>query len=237
MEKILREIGYESERLDTYVVLLSAPLLLTLYRTRGSIESFSGWFPGLVNHPLSGLLAVIFQWCAFFLLVGLIPALYARLRRGVPLSGLGSGAGDLRFGLPLVVFALPFIIIPIAYLSSRMPEIRAEYPMARILFHRSDLVLWYELAYVLIYYTAWEFFFRGFLLFSLEKVFGGFNAVLVQTISSSLVHIGKPESEILGSIVAGVVFGSLALRTRSFWYGWLLHAAIGVSVDLFVLFL
>jgi membrane protease YdiL (CAAX protease family) len=117
-----------------------------------------------------------------------------------------------------------------------MPDVRSEYPLSRILFAHRDLVLWYEAAYVLFYYIAWEFFFRGFLLFPLAKRFGGMNAVLIQTISSCLVHIGKPEAEIFGSIFAGIIFGVLALRTRSFWYGFALHAGIGVLTDLFILF-
>ena len=97
--------------------------------------------------------------------------------------------------------------------------------------------LWiYEIAYVLLYYIAWEFFFRGFILFGLKTKFGAINAILIQTISSCLVHIGKPEGEIIGSIIVGVIFGVIVLRTRSIWYVVLLHAAIGVLTDLFIIY-
>ncbi len=231
----MRRIGYDPKHINTYVVLLSAPVLLSIYRARGSAENFGRWFPGFTGHPIEDLLAVLYQWSAFFILVGLIPAVYARIKMKTSFRDLGGGLGDRRFGSIFVLITLPLVILPIAYLSSAMPGIMAEYPMARVLFSRPDMVVWYELAYILIYYTAWEFYFRGFLLFSLERTFGGVNAILIQTISSALIHIGKPEGELIGAIVVGVAFGALALRTRSFWYGFILHASLGVLVDLFVL--
>jgi membrane protease YdiL (CAAX protease family) len=63
------------------------------------------------------------------------------------------------------------------------------------------------------------------------------NAILIQTISSSLIHLGKPEGEILGSIIVGIIFGAIAIRTRSFLYVFILHATIGVLTDIFILFL
>jgi membrane protease YdiL (CAAX protease family) len=101
---------------------------------------------------------------------------------------------------------------------------------------RTDLLMIYETAYVLLYYLAWEFFFRGFMLFPLARVFGGVNAILIQIIPSCLIHIGKPVGELTGSIIAGLILGGLALRTGSIWYGWIIHAALGVLVDLLVIF-
>jgi uncharacterized protein len=116
-----------------------------------------------------------------------------------------------------------------------MPDIQSEYPMARLLLKDTRLFIPYELAYILLYYLAWEFFFRGFLLFGLAKDFGATNAILIQTISSCLIHLGKPESETLGSIAVGIVFGIIAIRTQSFIYVWILHFSIGVLTDFFVL--
>ncbi|HNR08342.1 MAG TPA: CPBP family intramembrane metalloprotease, partial [Saprospiraceae bacterium] len=90
-------------------------------------------------------------------------------------------------------------------------------------------------AYIFFYYLVWEFYFRGFLLFGLAKIYGPAAAILIQTISSCLVHLGKPEGETLGSVAAGLLFGLLALRTGSIWYGWLIHFSLGVMTDFFIL--
>ena len=208
--------------MKTAVVLLSAPVLLTLWRYHCVAQDRHG--------PMEGCYV---QFICFFAIAGILPALYARAS-GVRLSELGLGAGDARFGAKLLLL-IPIMVLPTTYLASGMGDVRGEYPMCQTLCTRRDLVIWYELAYVAVFYTAWEFYFRGFLLFGLKSELGATNAVLVQTMASSLLHIGKPEGEILGSIPIGLLFGWWALRTRSIWYGWAVHASIGVLTDLFIL--
>jgi len=232
----LKRVGYDSGQINTYLVLIAAPVLLAIYRYRGGAEHFAHWFPGLGGQPLSGLYAVFFQWSAFFLLLLVFPLVLSKVRLHLSLAEMGVRWGDWRFGLPFVALALPLLIVPFALLAARMPDVRLEYPLARIVATRTDLLVAYETVYVLVYYLAWEFFFRGFMLFPLARVLGGMNAVLIQTIPSCLVHIGKPEGEITGSIIAGIIMGTLALRTGSIWYGWILHATLGVLVDLLVIF-
>jgi len=206
----------------TPVLLLSAPVLLALWRYHGVVRDRHG--------PLAGC---YFQFIFFFAIVGILPALYA-WASGVRLSELGLGLGDARFGAKLLLL-IPIVVLPVTYVASGMADVRAEYPMCQALYTRRDLVIWYELAYVGVFYTAWEFYFRGFLLFGLKGELGATNAILIQTMASCLLHIGKPEGEILGSIPIGLLFGWLALRTRSIWYGWAVHASIGVLTDLFIL--
>jgi membrane protease YdiL (CAAX protease family) len=112
-------------------------------------------------------------------------------------------------------------------------------------------------AYFFLYYIPWEFFFRGFLLlpFALaaQRAFarnaagqtgtglqeGGGEAgaaiiaalVLFQTLPSTLLHFGHPMSELLGAVVGGVAFGILAWKTRSIVPGLLIHAAMGLGTD------
>jgi uncharacterized protein len=207
----------------TPVVLLSAPVLLALWRYHGVVKDRHG--------PLEGC---YFQFFFFFVIVGILPALYA-LASGVRLAELGLGAGDATFGATLLLLLIPIMVLPVTYIASGMADVRAEYPMCQALYTRRDLVIWYELAYVAVFYTAWEFYFRGFLLFGLKSELGATHAIVIQTVVSSLLHIGKPEGEILGSIPIGLLFGWLALRTRSIWYGWAVHASIGVLTDLFIL--
>jgi len=148
----------------------------------------------------------------------------------------GLGIGDWKKGLPLLLL-IPLVITPVIYFASKMPDVRSEYPLSKLLFDHKDLILGYELLYIILYYIAWEFYFRGFLLFGLAKKWGVWNAILIQTISSCLIHIGKPEGEIIGSIIVGILFGLIAWRTKSIWYVFALHAAIGVLTDLFIIYL
>lgn len=95
---------------------------------------------------------------------------------------------------------------------------------------RAGRSLLYEIGCAL-YFVGWEYFYRGFLTISLYRPLG-IHAIFVGNIPFVLMHAGKPFPEALGSIVAGVALGLFALRARSFWYGWLLHALIAASMDL-----
>ena len=51
-----------------------------------------------------------------------------------------------------------------------------------------------------------------------------------------MIHYGKPYLEANGAIVAGIVLGSLAMRTRSIYSGFLLHISVAVGMDLLSLY-
>jgi len=237
MRALIHGLKIEKKDMNAFLILLSAPVLLTLYYYHGCAPCFAQYFPAFKENPLIGLFNTFWQFGVFFALVFLIPLLFIKFRLKAPLKDFGLSLGDKKFGLAMVLVAIPFIVAPLIYIGSRFPDLRAEYPLAKILLQRHDLVIWYELAYVLFYYTAWEFFFRGFLLFGLREKYGDMTAIMIQTISSCLIHLGKPESEILGSIVMGILFGVIVLRTRSIWYAFAIHAGIGVLTDLFIIFL
>jgi membrane protease YdiL (CAAX protease family) len=46
-----------------------------------------------------------------------------------------------------------------------------------------------------------------------------------------MVHFQKTAAESLGSLVAGVLLGWMAMRGRSLWGGALLHWAVAVEMD------
>lgn len=236
MKALIDGFKIEKNDVNSFILLLSAPVLLTLYYYHGIAPRFAQYFPALKDNPLIGLFNTLWQFGFFFVLVFLIPLLLVKFRFKAPLKNFGFSLGDKKFGFRFVLIVIPFIVAPLIYIASRLPDIRTEYPLVKILFQRHDLVIGYELAYIFLYYMAWEFYFRGFLLFGLREKYGDMAAIMIQTISSCLIHLGKPESEIIGAIVVGILFGVIALRTRSFWYVFLIHAAIGVLTDLFIIF-
>jgi CAAX protease family protein len=106
----------------------------------------------------------------------------------------------------------------ILYGASRMPDFRSYY-------HRS-VIDWPELLlYNALFMLAWEFLFRGYMLFALEKSMGR-SAIFVQTIPFVLLHFGKPFLETLACIPGGFVFGYVAYRTRSFLPCFVIHFGI-----------
>jgi membrane protease YdiL (CAAX protease family) len=78
---------------------------------------------------------------------------------------------------------------------------------------------------------AWEFIWRGFTLFGLEKKFGWY-AVFIQMIPFVILHNGKPFLETFGAILGGIGLGIIALRTRSVYYCIIIHLGVIYSIDI-----
>lgn len=93
----------------------------------------------------------------------------------------------------------------------------------------SDLVLW-ELLYAAQFFSL-EFFFRGYWLQACKRTMGS-AAIFAMIVPYCMIHYGKPWLEAIAAIFAGVVLGTLALRTRSIWSGFLIHVSVALSMDL-----
>ena len=82
------------------------------------------------------------------------------------------------------------------------------------------------------YLFCWEFFFRGYLLFGLQRSLGSVAAVILQAAAFGLLHYGKPE--MIPSFAGGIILGILALRAKSFFPCFVLHWGVSISLDVLV---
>jgi len=83
-----------------------------------------------------------------------------------------------------------------------------------------------------LYMFAWEFLFRGYMLFGLEKSIGK-SAIFVQAIPFVLLHFGKPFLETLFCIPGGFILGYVAYKTRSFLPCFIIHFGVYVMMVFF----
>jgi membrane protease YdiL (CAAX protease family) len=213
------------------LILLVVPIVLMLWVYCGKQAQFDRFF-GQIQGPWQDFYSTIYEYLMAFLLMFVVPFLVVKLAFKQALHEFGLWLGDARCGFRVVVIGLPILLV-IAYTGSLDSAIQAEYPLAKSSMQHVSSFLLVELFY-LAYYLGWEFLFRGFMLFGLEERFGVLLAILVQMIPSAIVHIGKPASESFAAIVAGLVLGYVAVRTRSILYPLLLHAAVGIGTDVFV---
>lgn len=173
---------------------------------------------------------------SFFCLVLVLPVALVLLTAGRPLMALAeSGWTFGRWGLGLM---LTLAGLPVAVLAGRVgsqdPAMQRMYPFAKAACAGPGAFAAYELAYVGFYYVPWESAFRGILFLPLVPVIGLVPALAVQTVVSTLLHLGHPSSEIAAAAGVGVVFGLLAYFTGSFLYPLVLHASAGISTDTFL---
>jgi len=214
------------------LILLVVPVVLMLWVYCGKRPCFDQLFSQVQGEWNQDLCGAIYEYLTAFLLMFVVPVAIVKVAFRSNLREFGFRVGDARWGLGFVVIALPVFLLA-AYVGSLDPALREEYLLAGSMVDRVSLFLTVEVFY-LIYYLGWEFLFRGFMLFGLEERYGALAAILLQMIPSALVHIGKPASESFAAIVAGLVFGYLAVRTRSILYPLILHAAVGIGTDVFV---
>jgi membrane protease YdiL (CAAX protease family) len=122
---------------------------------------------------------------------------------------------------PVCLAAMALIL----YGAGKMPEFRSYYSG-----YATD---WPKLlADTALYMFAWEFLFRGYMLFGLEKSIGK-SAIFVQAIPFVLLHLGKPFLETLFSIPGGFVLGYVAYRTRSFLPCFIIHFGVYIGMVFF----
>ena len=136
----------------------------------------------------------------------------------------GIRIGRWRSSIVLTAVCLA-AMAPILYEASTMPEFRSYYCI--------DAVDWSDLLLnTALLMFAWEFLFRGYMLFGLEESIGK-SAIFVQTIPFVLLHLGKPFLETLLCIPGGFILGYVAYRTRSVLPCFIIHFGMYVMMILF----
>jgi membrane protease YdiL (CAAX protease family) len=122
------------------------------------------------------------------------------------------------------------VVVPLVLIVATSPDFGAYYPFYK---HCSrswvDFLTW-EAMYIAQFF-ALEIFFRGFWLSGLRRTLGS-GAIFAMCVPYCMIHYGKPYLEAAGAVVAGVALGSLAMRTKSIYSGFLVHVSVALTMDL-----
>ncbi|HEU4407352.1 MAG TPA: CPBP family intramembrane glutamic endopeptidase [Polyangiaceae bacterium] len=132
-----------------------------------------------------------------------------------------------------VYLACLALVAPCVLLVARQPDFGAYYP-----FYRQASRSWLDfIAWELLYFAQFvglEIFFRGFWLAVLRRQAGS-AAIFSMVVPYCMIHYGKPYLEANGAVLAGVVLGTLAMKTRSIYAGLGVHLAVALGMDVAVL--
>jgi len=219
----------DAKSVKPVIVIIASTLLVVLHRYYGSVEFAANLF-----ESGNTFLQPSYMFASAFLLLGLIPVLIITFGFNERLKDYGLTIGDKKAGMLSLVVLTPLIVLALIYPSSQTAEMKNFYPFDPSAHLSIQNFIQLEFWRVILFYTAWEFMFRGFMLFGLRKYVGDSMALCIQVIPSCLWHIGMPSGEIISSIPGGILFGILALRTRSIIYPLILHCIIGISMDLLI---
>jgi len=214
-------------------LLVSVPVLVALFTYFGSNDFYRSVLSSPQNY--SDLHGFIYQHAGCFVILGAGSLVLGGLL-GLSPRRLGLRLGNMRFGLPFTAVLVVAVVLPVSYVLSFSPELAREYPEAKSALDSGSRFALHIAVYAL-YFAGWEMFFRGYMIFGLAERFGAWPAIFIATIPSALIHTsiaccGKPALETFGAIPVGILFGWLAVRTRSVIYPFIIHAAMGLLTDL-----
>jgi membrane protease YdiL (CAAX protease family) len=177
-----------------------------------------------------------YGWWAFTRVVGYVLVPFPLWKLMFPKDSLlDMGLRIKGFLSHLWIYGLCLaVVIPAMLVVASQPDFGTYYPFykgsSRSVF---DFLSW-ELMYG-VQFLALELFFRGWMLGALRRSMGS-AAVFAMAVPYCMIHYGKPYLETHGAIVAGIVLGSLALRTRSIYAGFLVHVTVAFAMDFLALY-
>jgi hypothetical protein len=229
----------ESDR-NAFIVLLASTILLLVFFYWGRpgfyfTSGIGGWVSDVAGGPLDEFPGVggYLWWglTSMVLRVGVPILVIVWLLRGRP-ADFGFRLRGISRHLPLYG-AMYLVMLPVLVWASSFDSFLNYYPFyARAIEGGAGFWL-YEFGYAL-QFVGVEAFFRGFMTFGLLPRFGALS-VVVMTVPYTMIHFSKPMPEATAAIVAGLVLGTMAVRSRSFVPGIFLHVAVAITMDLLVI--
>ena len=164
----------------------------------------------------------------------LIPFVIVRFIFKQKIKEFGFSTANIFKDYPIYLLMLA-TMLPIVYFASKTNSFQARYPIFKpVSGELFPLFFYWQVAY-LIQFVAVEFFFRGFIIHGLKLRFGIYS-IFISTIPYCMVHFGKPLGETLAAILAGIILGTLSLKSRSILLGIAIHYSVAITMDLFALF-
>lgn len=121
------------------------------------------------------------------------------------------------------------VVLPPMFVVASAPDFGAYYPFYKTA-HRSwfDFLTWEAMYFA--QFFALEMFFRGFWLGALRRSFGS-GAILAMAVPYCMIHFGKPYLEAIGAVLAGIALGSVSMKTKSIYQGFLVHITVAALMD------
>ena len=145
--------------------------------------------------------------------------------------------GLKRSGKYLRVYALIYVVLlPMFLAVSLTPQFLSFYPKMTITtvdgalgWERWQLIGVFEAFYANDFIGV-EGMFRGALVIGLARWLGC-RAVVPMALAYMCIHLGKPDLELISSVIGGYILGILAWRTRHLWGGIIIHLGIAMFFE------
>ena len=176
---------------------------------------------------------VLSQRILGFLFFGLVPATAVYIifqgtfkQFGITTQNTGESL------LWAALFAI--LIIPLNFVSSKKEENLRVYPQIRVKIWDVRLLITSSLSWA-VYLLAYEFMFRGFLLFSFIPL-GLPLAIAINTSIYAFAHVHKGLAETVGAIPLGIILCMITFKTGNIWTAFLTHCTLALTNEWFSIY-
>jgi membrane protease YdiL (CAAX protease family) len=188
------------------------------------------WDPALRTSPYFELMG--FAWWSAFRVLGyfVVPAMVAVFVFKERLVDHGLETKGFLDHAWIYVISYVVVLVAVILVSRNDAHFQTYYPFYGYASRSwADFWMW-EVLYAAQFFSL-EFFFRGFWLRSMKSSMGSY-AIFAMVVPYCMIHFGKPFLETMAAIVAGTVLGTLSMKTRSIWSGFLIHVSVAISMDM-----
>lgn len=174
---------------------------------------------------------IYFRQITGFVFLGVVPLLVVLviLREKLSAYGIGFSINHRVFYYTVI---LAIIIISINFFASRSKVNLKKYPLIKTKIWNAKLLILSSLGWI-IYILAYEFLFRGFLLFACVRSFGIWPSVIINIIVYSLAHVPQGLNETAGAVPFGLVLCYLVILSGTIWPAFVLHIILAISNEWF----
>jgi membrane protease YdiL (CAAX protease family) len=176
---------------------------------------------------------VLFQRAAGVLFLGLFPGLITLFALNLQFRNYGTAlkfkSADFFWmaGVGIGAFLVSLIV-------SKVVDHYKIYPQIRVQSWGWPLIVQNGLSWMA-YLLAYEFLFRGIVLFTSVKAIGYWPAIILNIFLYALAHWPKGTKEVLGAIPFGIVLCLITLETGAIWAAFFVHVVLALSGDHFSL--
>lgn len=239
------------------IIILTAIVLIMLWGNQGNLDLLklilNEWSaPGVATDTRTPILnwvkwdRELISFLSGTFLVVVIPAVIIRFgfKHSLRDYGLGLPSKEKqRVGLMLFITLMLVSIYPF-YIASKDVDMQRVYPFYKSFSSIGEFLI-YELCYFP-FFLAIEFIFRGYLLLGLSHnsnifyspdsgkntiySFGKY-AITISMLSYTAWHLGKPLTELWGTILWGLIAGAGTYYVRSIWPALMAHFLLNVFLD------
>ncbi len=167
------------------------------------------------------------------LFFGIIPFFIVTIfsKRGVEFYGVNFH--NFQISAYWILGLSPLLLI-MNYFNSKKADNLQLYPQIRAKDWNINTLITSALTWIL-YLAAYEFMFRGFLMFVCLQYLGVWSAIALNLAIYSLVHVPKGIKEAVGALPLGLVLGIITVQTSSILVAFVVHIVLALSNEWFSL--